>query len=136
MAWFINPDINDGYPTNTDFLSEMPTGWTNTENVGLPANLWRITPNVNNGYPYTWWNVAIDNGYVNSTDAIIGGDAVYNYGGSDDTNVYTDTMSSGQAPKINNINKYYALYILRNYILLFRICHKKINIIKYMLQIL
>lgn len=109
MAWFINADINDGYPTNTDFISSVPTGWTNTNTIGLPANLWRISANVNEGYPFTWWNVAIDNGYVNSSDVIIGGNGVYTYGGSDDTNVYSDIMSAGQAPKINNVNKYYAL---------------------------
>lgn len=110
MAWFINVDVNNGYPTNTDFMSDIPTGWTNTNTVGLPANLWRISENVNEGYPYTWWLIAVDNGYVNSTDAIIGGNAVYTYGDTtDDPNTYTNTMPVGQSPKVKTCNKYYAL---------------------------
>lgn len=110
MAWFINADINEGYPTNTEFTSDVPTGWTNTATVGLPANLWRISPNVNEGYPYNWWLIAVDNGYINSTDALIGGDAAYTYGGEgDDPNTYTSSMSVTSAPSISSVNKYYAL---------------------------
>ena len=94
MAWYINPDINEGFPTNTDFLAGVPTGWTNTQTVGLPASLWRIQEGVNEGFPFTWWHIAVDNGYVSTPDAIIGGDAAYTYGGDgDDPNTYSNSTS-------------------------------------------
>ena len=94
MAWYINPDINEGFPTNTDFLAGVPTGWTNTQIVGLPASLWRIQDGVNDGFPFTWWHIAVENGYVSTPDAIIGGDAAYTYGGDgDDPNTYSDTTT-------------------------------------------
>lgn len=123
MAWYINPDINEGFPTNTDFLAGVPTGWTNTQTVGLPASLWRIQEGVNEGFPFTWWHIAVDNGYVSSPDAIIGGDAAYTYGGDgDDPNTYSDTTELRiRSFKTSNLfNRVYAMnldvYMLRLYL--------------------
>lgn len=112
MAWFITPLINDGYPFNSAFPDTIVPGWTNADGVSLPAALWRISANVNDGYPYTWWHIAVDNGYINSDDAVIGSDVAYDYGGGgggNDPNTYTDTMPTGQAPNVKSCNKYYAL---------------------------
>lgn len=123
MAWYINPDINEGFPTNTDFLAGVPTGWTNTQTVGLPASLWRIQEGVNEGFPFTWWHIAVDNGYVSTPDAIIGGDAAYTYGGDgDDPNTYSDTTTlRPRAFKTANcFNSVYAvsadIYMLKYYL--------------------
>ena len=123
MAWYINPDINDGFPTNTDFLAGVPTGWTNTQTVGLPASLWRIQEGVNEGFPFTWWHIAVDNGYISTPDAVIGGDAAYTYGGDgDDPNTYSDTTTlRPRAFKTANcFNSVYAVsadvYMLKYYL--------------------
>lgn len=111
MAWYINPDINEGFPTNTDFYGSVPTGWTNTQTVGLPASLWRIQEGINEGFPFTWWHIAVDNGYISSTDAVIGGDAAYTYGGDgDDPNTYSDTttLSAKNFRTSNMFNMVYA----------------------------
>lgn len=112
MAWFIISFINEGYPFNSAFPDSIVSGWTNSDGVSLPASMWRISPTVNDGYPYTWWHIAVDNGYINSDDVIIGSDAAYDYGGGSgdsDPNTYTDTMPTGQAPPVKSCNKYYAL---------------------------
>lgn len=112
MSWFIISFINEGYPFNSAFPDSIVSGWTNSDGVSLPAALWRISPTVNDGYPYTWWHIAVDNGYINSDDVVIGSDVAYDYGGGggdSDPNTYTDTMSTGQAPNVKSCNKYYAL---------------------------
>lgn len=111
MAWYINPDINEGFPTNTDFYGSVPTGWTNTQTVGLPASLWRIQDGINEGFPFTWWHIAVDNGYISSPDAVIGGDAAYTYGSDgDDPNTYSDTttLSAKNFRTSNMFNMVYA----------------------------
>ena len=37
--WYIDPNINGGYPTNTDFLSPVPAGFTDNDTINLPANI-------------------------------------------------------------------------------------------------
>lgn len=51
MAWFINSEINNGYPFNTAFPLEIVKPWQ----TPIPNSLWRITDGTNDGYPYTWW---------------------------------------------------------------------------------
>ena len=51
MAWYIDPNINDGYPTNTGFPESYPTGWQEP----YPHSAWRIKSGVNEGYPYIWY---------------------------------------------------------------------------------
>ena len=51
MAWFIDPDINNGYPWNDSFPVAFQTDWTGE----LPHSAWRIQDGVNNGYPWIWY---------------------------------------------------------------------------------
>ena len=51
MGWYIDPNINNGYPTNTDFPAEYITTWTGD----LPHLAWRIQSGVNAGYPFIWY---------------------------------------------------------------------------------
>ena len=50
-TWYIDSNLNQGYPTWTDFIS-APTGWTDTGNVPLNKLAWRIRSGVNEGYPF------------------------------------------------------------------------------------
>lgn len=72
--WYIDSNINSGYPTNTDFLSPIPSGFTNNSNIKLPAAAWRITQGVNDGYPYNWYVIAAESGDIINPDIVIGGD--------------------------------------------------------------
>lgn len=51
MAWFIDPNINDGYPWRDDFPQKFQSDWSGE----LPYNAWRIQDGVNEGYPWIWW---------------------------------------------------------------------------------
>lgn len=111
MSWFILSQINDGYPFNSEFPDSIVSGWTNSDGVSLPAALWRIAPTVNDGYPYTWWHIAVDNGYINSPDMVIGSDVAYDYGGGGtDPNTYSDVtdISVKQFRTSNMFNMTYA----------------------------
>lgn len=55
MAWYINSDINSGYPWNEGFPSSFKTGWTVEDNIILPKIAWRISSGVNGGYPFIWY---------------------------------------------------------------------------------
>lgn len=70
MAWYVNPTLNDGYPTNTGFPASYPADWSGN----YPVSAWRVTPNVNDGYPYTWYMIAIDTGKYYDPSIPIGGD--------------------------------------------------------------
>ena len=112
MSWFILSQINDGYPFNSEFPDSIVSGWTNSDSVSLPSTLWRIAPTVNDGYPFTWWHIAVDNGYINSDDMAIGSDVAYDYGGggSTDPNTYSDVtdISVKQFRTSNMFNMTYA----------------------------
>lgn len=70
MAWYVNPTLNEGYPTNTGFPASYPADWSGN----YPVSAWRVTPNVNDGYPYTWFMIAIDTGKYYDPSIPIGGD--------------------------------------------------------------
>ena len=70
MAWYVNPTLNSGYPTNTGFPASYPADWSGN----YPVSAWRVTPNVNQGYPYTWFMIAIDTGKYYDPSIPIGGD--------------------------------------------------------------
>ena len=48
MAWYIDPNINNGYPTNTSFPASFINSWGGT----LPRFSWGINAAINNGYPF------------------------------------------------------------------------------------
>lgn len=67
MAWFIDPDINDGYPWQEDWPQEAQTAFTGE----LPYSAWRIQADVNDGYPWIWWWFKEDSS--RSGEMLIGG---------------------------------------------------------------
>lgn len=70
MSWYVNPTVNEGYPSNTGFPASYPADWSGN----YPASAWRVSPGVNEGYPYTWWHIAIDTGKYYDPNIPIGGD--------------------------------------------------------------
>lgn len=56
MAWFIDSDINNGYPALDTWRESWQTSWTSGV-IGYPVYMWRIQTGVNNGYPwiYPWF---------------------------------------------------------------------------------
>lgn len=110
MSWYIDSNINNGYPTNTEFPLSIPSGWYSDNNIKLPVSGWRITAGVNDGYPYTWWLIAADSGAISDPDLVIGGD-VAGGGGSggtagkeSDTGDFNTVLRSG---KITGGTMYY-----------------------------
>lgn len=71
MAWFIDPNINNGYPWNDSFPQSFRTDFIDNGTVRLPYYAWRIKAGVNNGYPwiYYWFKEDTPTG----GDMIIGG---------------------------------------------------------------
>ena len=55
MSWFIDSDINNGYPWNDDFPQEFRTDFYSGSDVQLPYGAWRIKAGVNKGYPWLYW---------------------------------------------------------------------------------
>ena len=57
MSWFIQQDVNNGYPALYEWRSEWVTGWTANENIRYPDMTWRIKAGVNKDYPwiYPWF---------------------------------------------------------------------------------
>jgi len=55
MSWFIDSEINNGYPFNNDFPQEFRTDFYSGSDVQLPYGAWRIKPGVNKGYPWLYW---------------------------------------------------------------------------------
>lgn len=57
MSWFIQQDVNNGYPALYEWRSEWVTGWTANDNIRYPDLTWRIKSGVNNNYPwvYPWF---------------------------------------------------------------------------------
>lgn len=55
MAWFIVPEINNGYPYNDGFPDTFATSFIANDNVQYPYAAWRIKAGVNNGYPWKFW---------------------------------------------------------------------------------
>ena len=55
MSWFIDADINNGYPWYSGFPSSFRTDFYSDDTIRLPDISWRIKSGVNNGYPWIWW---------------------------------------------------------------------------------
>lgn len=55
MAWFIVPEINNGYPYNDGFPDSFATSFIANDAVQYPYSAWRIKAGVNKGYPWKYW---------------------------------------------------------------------------------
>lgn len=75
MSWFIDPEINEGYPWNDEFPDEFATTWTVNDNIQLPKYAWRIQRGVNSGYPFIWYWFSEEAGSGGGSD---GGEISYN----------------------------------------------------------
>lgn len=93
--WRIIQDVNENYPT-------LPFDWIEIEKPFdgiIPVGLWRIVDGINDGYPYRWYQIAVESGYINQGDAVIGSDSdMKNYIDSktDGTNVFDDITYNGE----------------------------------------
>lgn len=75
MSWYIDSEVNNGYPWNTEFPTTFKTTWTNTDTIGLPKGAWRIQQGVNSGYPFIWYWFSEEAGSGGGSD---GGEISYN----------------------------------------------------------
>ena len=55
MSWFIDPNINHGYPWNDSFPQNFRTDFIDNGTIRLPYYAWRIKAGVNNDYPWIYW---------------------------------------------------------------------------------
>ena len=71
MSWFINPEVNNGYPALDTWRESWETGWTSGNGHRYPDYVWRIEESTNNGYPwiYPWFKVD----QSDTGDLVIGG---------------------------------------------------------------
>ena len=67
--WRIIPTINNAYPTLPNFIE------ISAFEGNLPTDLWRIVSGMNDDYPYRWYQMAVESGYINQGDAVIGSDS-------------------------------------------------------------
>lgn len=67
MAWYIDANVNEGYPCNTGFPSSYPANWTPPYGLAM----WRIAAGQNEGYPFIgYWYEGSPSG---GSDMEIGG---------------------------------------------------------------
>ena len=97
MAWFIDPNINHGYPWNEQFPSTFRTDFYSDSAIKLPYSIWRIKSGVNNGYPWLYWwfkedtstggDMVIGGSQTNYPNGLTGHNDGYLHGIMDNTNM-------------------------------------------------
>ena len=55
MAWYIIPQINNGYPFADGFPTDFLTSFISDGSHQYPYSAWRIGSGVNGGYPWKFW---------------------------------------------------------------------------------
>lgn len=57
MSWFIQSDINEGYPARSSWRTEWQTSWSTNGNIDYPWYIWRVEQGINDNYPwiYPWF---------------------------------------------------------------------------------
>lgn len=57
MFWYIQSDVNNGYPALSSWKPEWESGWSSDITGRYPDYIWRIKSGVNKGYPwlYPWF---------------------------------------------------------------------------------
>lgn len=101
MSWFIQADINDGYPAQSTWRTEWQTKWSSSDGHRYPDYIWRIQLGVNEDYPwiYPWFketktdigDIIIGGSQTNYPDGLSG----YGGGGVDDYFDETPMKSDG-----------------------------------------
>lgn len=109
--WYINADVNNGYPAIDGWLESYTNSWTAKSNVRYPDDIWRIVEGTNNSYPfiYYWFKSSSSGG----GEMVIGGSqtnypnglTTANRGGilvdfNDDSMISTGTSGSMRANTI------------------------------------
>lgn len=71
MSWFIQSNVNNGYPAQSSWRESWQTGWTSDSTHRYPDYAWRIKSGVNSGYPwiYPWFKESS----TDTGDMVIGG---------------------------------------------------------------
>lgn len=71
MSWFIQADVNNGYPAQNTWRESWQTSWTSDSSHRYPDYMWRIQAGVNKDYPwiYPWFKEST----TDIGDIIIGG---------------------------------------------------------------
>lgn len=71
MSWFIQADVNNGYPALNTWREKWQTSWTSDSSHRYPDHMWRIKSGINKGYPwiYPWFKETT----TDTGDIIIGG---------------------------------------------------------------
>ena len=55
MSWFIDSELNHGYPWNESFPQNFRTDYIDNGTIRLPYTAWRIKQGVNDGYPWIYY---------------------------------------------------------------------------------
>lgn len=57
MTWFIDPAVNEGYPSLDVWPASWQTGFTSSDTIRYPDLMWRIDAGINEDYPwiYPWF---------------------------------------------------------------------------------
>ena len=71
MSWFIDSELNHGYPWNESFPQNFRTDYIDNGTIRLPYTAWRIKAGVNNDYPWIYWWFKEDT--PTGGDMVIGG---------------------------------------------------------------
>lgn len=97
MSWFIDSNINNGYPWNDQFPSAFRTDFYSDSTIKLPYSIWRIKAGVNNGYPWLYWwfkedtstggDMVIGGSQTNYPNGLTGHNDGYLHGVMDNTNM-------------------------------------------------
>lgn len=90
MSWFIDPEINNGYPWHDQFPVSFQSSWSGE----LPHSAWRIEGDINSGYPWIWFWFKEESS--RSGEMVIGG-SQSNY-----PNGFTYSNRGGVAAQLDN----------------------------------
>lgn len=55
MSWFIDSELNHGYPWNESFPQNFRTDYIDNGTIRLPYTAWRIKQGVNDSYPWIYY---------------------------------------------------------------------------------
>lgn len=94
MSWYIDASINEGYPTNTDFIPAH-VGWTDTDTIPLPELAWRIRADANEGYPFIGYFFTSHSGQQGGEMSIGGSQTNYPNGFTIPQNGIPSAMTAG-----------------------------------------
>lgn len=71
MSWYIQSDVNEGYPALNTWRETWQTSWYSNNGIRYPDYMWRIKQGINEDYPwiYPWFKESS----TDTGDLVIGG---------------------------------------------------------------